>query len=94
MKQHPAVWEGAARGLEDGEVAWGGGLNPSVPPQGGFAVCHRIGGCRVLNVKQLLSPLPSPVVLLPTASASRWAVAGRALMPWVHRRIVNLSPSS
>ena len=41
-----------ARGLEDGEVALGGGLNPSVHPQGWFTMCHRVGGCCVLNVKQ------------------------------------------
>lgn len=44
----------SARGLEDGEVALGGGLKPLVHPQGWFTMCHCIRECCVLNVKQLV----------------------------------------
>lgn len=65
------------QGLEDAEVALGGGLNPSVHPQAWFAMCHPIGECCMLNVKQPAFPVSSPVIFLPIASASCWTFAGR-----------------
>lgn len=55
------------QGLEDAEV-----------PQAWFAMCHRIGECCLLNVKQPAFSLSSPVIFLPIASAGCWTFAGRA----------------